>query len=54
MYVILRIYLNIIFIILMINYYIFNLFKTYFKAVKKIFYYFKNIVHYCLIFYENL
>ena len=50
----LRTHLNIIFIVFVINHYIFNSFKTYFKTVKKIFHYFKNIIHYYLIFYKNL
>ena len=54
MYIMLRTCLNITFIVFVINCYIFNLFKAYFKAVKKIFCYFKNTAHYCLIFHKNL
>ncbi len=49
----LNIRLNIAFVVLIINKYTFNLINAYYKIVKQIFYYLRNIFDLCFIFGKN-
>ena len=52
MYVILKIHFNIVYIIFLINRYLINFISAYWNAIIQIFRYFKNIIHYELV-YKN-
>ena len=53
-YVILKIRFNIVYIIFLINRYLINLISTHLNAIIRIFRYFKNTMHYELVYKNSL
>ena len=54
MYIILRIRLDIVYIIFLINRYLINLISTHWNTIIRIFQYFKDIIHYELVYKNSL